>query len=116
MNKLLVVRIAAASAAAFAFATTSTQAQADQVTRDQVQAELAQLHAAGYDAARGEDVSYPSALIAAEQRVAGQQLAAAQAGAAQGYGGSPDGSTASGRAHRHVTLDNDGMKPVYFGQ
>ncbi|NIF66401.1 DUF4148 domain-containing protein, partial [Burkholderia sp. Cy-647] len=51
-----------------------------------------------------------------EQRVAGQQLAAAQAGAAQGYGGSPDGSTASGRAHRHVTLDNDGMKPVYFGQ
>ncbi|MGN3962368.1 DUF4148 domain-containing protein [Burkholderia gladioli] len=118
MKTLLANRIIAATAAAVAltFAAGAAQAQTSQLTRAQVRAELVQLQAAGYNSARGEDTTYPAQLQAAEQRVGQQQVAVRTVSDEQGYGGSVGGASASGTRHHHVTLENDGMKPVYFGQ
>ncbi|WP_186135852.1 DUF4148 domain-containing protein [Burkholderia gladioli] len=118
MKTLLANRIIAATAAAvvLTFAAGAAQAQTSQLTRAQVRAELVQLQAVGYNSARGEDTTYPAQLQAAEQRVGQQQVAVRTVSDEQGYGGSVGGASASGTRHRHVTLENDGMKPVYFGQ
>ncbi|QIE25615.1 hypothetical protein SBC1_51130 (plasmid) [Caballeronia sp. SBC1] len=61
------------------------------VTRAQVRAELAQLAQVGYHPGDGDNARYPADIQAAEARVA------AQDSAATGYGGSTNGTSASGR-------------------
>ncbi|ALP67405.1 DUF4148 domain-containing protein [Paraburkholderia caribensis] len=66
-------------------------AQSGGLTRAQVRAELVALQKAGYDQSRGEDVTYPTQIQAAEARVAAQKAAAGS------QGGAGSGSEASGR-------------------
>ena len=61
-----------------------------QVTRAEVQAELAKLEQAGY-LPMSDRNTYPNSVIAAEQRVAAQSI-----GSTSSYGGSATGSHASG--------------------
>ncbi|MGV2293183.1 DUF4148 domain-containing protein [Trinickia sp. YCB016] len=79
------------------------------LTRQQVRAELAELQQAGY---RGttSDATYPSELLAAEQRVAA--LHAAQA--SSGYGAPVSGSTSSGSSTAPAPAI-PGLQSVYFG-
>ncbi|WP_431823801.1 DUF4148 domain-containing protein [Burkholderia sp. F1] len=89
-------------------------ADAQALSRAQVRAELAQLRAAGYDPSRGEDANYPTEIQAAEARIAARRDANANASS---YGGSNmAGSSEAGARKVGRHLDNDGMKPVYFGQ
>jgi hypothetical protein len=62
------------------------------VTRAQVRAELVQLEKAGYHVGDGDQTTYPAEIQAAEAKVA-----AAQNGAASGYGGVVSGSSEAGR-------------------
>jgi hypothetical protein len=57
------------------------------VTRAQVRAELVQLEQAGYRVGEGDKTSYPTAIQAAEAKVAAQNVAAS------GYGGVVSGSS-----------------------
>ncbi|MFM0433763.1 DUF4148 domain-containing protein [Paraburkholderia aspalathi] len=105
--RILAALIVLGAIAAPAFAGTDASA----LTRAQVRAELAQLQAAGYNPSRGEDANYPVDIQAAEARVA------AQNGGSSAYGGvAANGSSAVGVRKSAHHLDNDGMKPVYFGQ
>jgi Domain of unknown function (DUF4148) len=61
-----------------------------QVTRAEVQAELAQLEQAGY-LPMSDRKTYPNGVISAEQRVVAQRI-----GSTSSYGGSAAGSNASG--------------------
>jgi hypothetical protein len=62
------------------------------VTRAQVRAELVQLEKAGYRVGDGDQAHYPSALEAAEAKVAAQQVTTND-----GYGGAASGSSDTGR-------------------
>ncbi|GAB2890805.1 DUF4148 domain-containing protein [Paraburkholderia jirisanensis] len=102
------------------FAGMATPAQAAGLTRAEVRAELAQLRAAGYDQSVGEDVHYPDAVQRAQARVnASRAMTATATAPASGntsYGGSVDGTSVSSPVRVAPHLDNDGMKPIYFGQ
>ncbi|CAG4893206.1 DUF4148 domain-containing protein [Paraburkholderia gardini] len=108
MKSLIKVVVVAAVLAApvISFAQTNQP-----VTRAEVRQQLIQLEQAGYDPARS-DPQYPADIQAAEQRVNAQNMATAQAPAADtsGYGMGTHGSSQSGAS---------GMTPqqrnVYFG-
>jgi Domain of unknown function (DUF4148) len=114
-------------AAALAIPAVSSFAQSNQpVTRAEVKAQLVQLEKAGYNPV-GDQTQYPTNIQAAEARVN------AENGAATGFGGVADGTSASGTRHPLRSFDravvrvdhkvrgsirpdaNDGMQPVYFG-
>jgi hypothetical protein len=65
------------------------------VTRAQVRAELTQLAQAGYHVGDGDNTRYPEDIQAAQARIAAQNSAAT--GAVSSYGGSANGTSASGR-------------------
>lgn len=97
----------------------SAVSQPSTVTRAQVRQELAQLRKAGYTQS-GDDSTYPAEIQAAEARV---QAAQTQTPAASSDGGVQDQTSESGSAHKvehklHLPvgkLENDGMKPIFFG-
>ncbi|HEY3599434.1 MAG TPA: DUF4148 domain-containing protein [Paraburkholderia sp.] len=83
------------------------------VTRTQVRAQLLELQQGGY---RGttSDATYPSELLAAQQRVAARDASHAGGPADSGYGAPVSGSTASGsRTAAAPTIP--GLQSVYFG-
>ena len=83
------------------------------VTRAQVRAELLELQQAGY---RGttSDATYPSELLAAQQRVAACNVSHAGGPADSGYGAPVSGSTSSGS--RTVPVQEIfGYHSIYFG-
>ncbi|WP_248322380.1 DUF4148 domain-containing protein [Caballeronia sp. Sq4a] len=81
------------------------------VDRGQVQQDLRQVEAAGYNPGQSDRTTYPSDVQKAESRVSGQN--SAMQGATSAYGGVDSGTSAAGmRALRPM---NDGNKPVYFG-
>jgi hypothetical protein len=83
------IRLAAVCASALAFVSLGAHAQSSRITRAQVNAELAQLQAAGY---MGEKVTYPDHLQATERRI--EATGAMQSNnAAGGYGGVAPGGT-----------------------
>jgi hypothetical protein len=83
------IRLAAVCASALVFVSFGAHAQSSRVTRAQVNAELAQLEAAGYN---GEKVTYPNHLQATQRRI--ESTSAAQMNnAAGGYGGVAPGSS-----------------------
>ncbi|MFC0401939.1 DUF4148 domain-containing protein [Paraburkholderia rhizosphaerae] len=96
--------------------TAAHSAQAGELTRAQVRAELAQLRAAGYDQSVGEDVHYPDALQQSQARVSATGSASARRDDSSGYGGTTAGTSSWGRDGDRLRVDNDGMKPIYFGQ
>ena len=105
----LVVAAVLAIPAASSFAQASAASNGP-VTRAQVRAELVQLEQAGYRPGAGDHTSYPVQLQAAEARVA------AENGAAAGYGGVADGSSAEGSsAGSSFGSDHAGTKSIYFG-
>jgi len=83
------------------------------VTRAQVRAELRELQQAGY---RGttSDATYPSELLAAQQRVAARSVSHAGDQADSGYGAPVSGSTSSGSRTAPAPAI-PGLPPVYFG-
>jgi Domain of unknown function (DUF4148) len=116
MKNRILTTIVSTAAVAVALAASSAYAQTSLVTRAQVRAELAQLRAAGYDQSRGEDVTYPAQLQAAQARVNASQQAAGATNTQAGYGGAATGSSVSSVDKSRPHVENDGMKPVYFGQ
>ena len=82
------------------------------VTRAQVRAELVELQQAGY---RGttSDATYPSELLAAQQRVAARNVSHADGPADSGHGASVSGSTSSG-SRTAPAPEIPGLKSVYF--
>jgi uncharacterized protein DUF4148 len=116
MKKHIAPSVAAAAVIAGAlFSGAITAAQAGELTRAQVRAELAQLRAAGYNQSVGEDVHYPDALQRAQARVAASDQVAL-ASDSTGYGGIAASTSASSHNRFAPHLENDGMKPIYFGQ
>jgi hypothetical protein len=114
-------------AAALAIPAVSSFAQSNQpVTRAEVKAQLVQLEKAGYNPA-GDQTQYPANIQAAQARVN------AEDGAATGFGGVADGSSAASTHHPLRSFDhavarvdhkvrasirpdaNDGLQSVYFG-
>ena len=87
-------------------------AQSD-VTRAQVRAELRELQQAGY---RGttSDATYPSELLAAQQRVAARNVSHAGDAADSGYGAPVSGSTSSG-SRTAPAQEIPGFHSIYFG-
>ncbi|MDQ7978653.1 DUF4148 domain-containing protein [Paraburkholderia sp. SARCC-3016] len=84
------IRLAAVCASALVFVSFGAHAQSSRVTRAQVNAELAQLSAAGYN---GEKVTYPDHLQATERRI--EASGSAQMNNAAGsYGGVAPGTSA----------------------
>ena len=83
------------------------------VTRAQVRAELLELQHAGY---RGttSDATYPSELLAAQQRVAARNVSHAGGAADSGYGAPVSGKTSSGSRTAPAPAI-PGLQPVYFG-
>jgi FlaG/FlaF family flagellin (archaellin) len=100
MKSLIVSLVFGASALvpAFAFA----QASNAPVTRAEVRADLVRLEQAGYQPALIDNATYPADIQAAEAKVAAEQDA--QHTAAQGYGGSQQGSSAAGASTARVTV------------
>ncbi|MDR5739905.1 MULTISPECIES: DUF4148 domain-containing protein [unclassified Caballeronia] len=107
MNSIakVVVSVAAIVAPALSFA----QSNSAPLTRAQVRAELAQLQAAGYSTAAGENATYPADIQAAEARVAAQQSAASQS-----YGGMQSGEGASGTMQRGASSASTCVGPAGF--
>jgi len=104
MFKSIVPAIVIASAlAAPAFANASENGA---LTRAEVKAQLVQLERAGYTPA-SDQTTYPANIQAAEARVN-----ASQGVAANSFGGSAEGASASGRANRSVSDVN----PVDFNR
>jgi hypothetical protein len=97
------VIVSALAAPSFAFAQDNGP-----VTRAQVEAELAQLERAGYNAGADHN-AYPAHIQAAEARVAAQNAASSS------FGGVVGSSSASGAPSSVHPASNDYMKPVYFG-
>jgi mitochondrial fission protein ELM1 len=91
MKSLIQAVVAIAAVAALAAPVASFAQSNAPVTRAQVRAELNQLAKAGYHVGDGDNAHYPDAIQAAEARVA------AQDSATTGYGGSANGTSASGR-------------------
>ncbi|QCP53080.1 DUF4148 domain-containing protein [Trinickia violacea] len=83
------------------------------LTRQQVRAELVELQQAGY---RGttSDATYPSELLAAEQRVAALHASQTGSVADSGYGAPASGSTSSGSRTAPAPAI-PGLQSVYFG-
>ena len=83
------------------------------VTRSQVRAELLELQQAGY---RGttSDATYPSELLAAEQRRAARIASRASGAADSGYGAPVSGSTSSG-SRTAPAQEVPGFHSIYFG-
>ena len=82
------IRLAAVCVSALVFVSLGAQAQSLRITRAQVNAELAQLQAAGYV---GEKVTYPNRLQTTEARI--QAMSATQSNnAASSYGGTAPAS------------------------
>lgn len=106
MRKLIpAVLIAAALAAPVA-----VFAQANQpLTRAEVREQLVQIEKAGYNPARSNPNTYPADIQAAEAKVA------AQNGAASGYGGVVNGSSAAGAHAYKSEAARTGPQSVYFG-
>ncbi|KND59587.1 hypothetical protein BVER_01284 [Candidatus Burkholderia verschuerenii] len=105
--------VKAVAAAAVLVAPALTFAQSDSgATRAQVQQDLCQVEAAGYNPGVDDNTTYPQDAQAAEHRVWRQN------GASQGdeasYGGAANGTSASGMRMMQP-LQNDGTKPTYFG-
>jgi Ni/Co efflux regulator RcnB len=104
--------VKAVAAAAVLAAPILSFAQADSsMTRSQVQQDLRQVEAAGYNPGQSDRTTYPNDIQAAESR------ASRQNGVMQNqnseYGGVNNGTSVAGmRAMRPM---NDGSKPVYFG-
>jgi|SRR5579863_7870275 len=84
------------------------------LTRQQVRAELVELQQVGYRGTKS-DATYPSELLAAEQRVAARHASQASEAADSGYGPAESGSSSSGR-RTALLEETPGLKPVYFGQ
>ncbi|ALL70721.1 Protein of unknown function (DUF4148) (plasmid) [Paraburkholderia caribensis MBA4] len=118
--KIIAAFVVAAAISVPAFAATDAQApdqqpvvaaaQSGGLTRAQVRADLVALQKAGYDQSRGEDVTYPTQIQAAEARVAAQKAAAGS------QGGVGSGSEASGSRTAADRASIDGVKPAHFGQ
>ena len=88
------------AAAALAIPAVSSFAQSNQpVTRAEVKAQLVQIEKAGYDPA-GDQTQYPANIQAAQARVN------ADNGAATGFGGAADGTSASGSHHSLRSFDS----------
>jgi hypothetical protein len=107
--KSIVKAMAAAAvlvAPALAFAQSDTG-----LTRAQVKQDLKQVEAAGYNPALNDQTNYPQDVQAAERRVS-RQNGAGNGGDA--YGGVANGTSASGSTA--MSLDNNGVKPTYFGR
>ncbi|WP_207005238.1 DUF4148 domain-containing protein [Trinickia mobilis] len=83
-------------------------------TRAQARAELVELQQAGY---RGttSDATYPSELLAAEQRAAALHASRTNSVADSGYGLSTSGSNAAGRRTAVWAATTD-ARSIYFGQ
>ncbi|SOE92608.1 protein of unknown function [Burkholderia sp. D7] len=94
------VLLSALTLPAVAFAQTDAP-----LTRAQVRNELVEMHNAGYVA--DTDASYPTQVMAAEQRVATRR-------ASGSYGPTTNGTSASGGTIRATEIT--GLKPIYFGQ
>jgi hypothetical protein len=113
--------VKAVAVAAVVVAPALSFAQSDSsVTRAQVQQDLRQVEAAGYDPSRSDQTSYPSDIQAAESRVQRQNGAAQANNNAynadmNSYGGAAGGTSASGM-RMMPPMTNDGTKPVYFGR
>ncbi|QSN63846.1 DUF4148 domain-containing protein (plasmid) [Caballeronia sp. M1242] len=104
--------VKAVAAAAVLVAPALSFAQTDSaVGRAQVQQDLRQVEAAGYNPAQADPTTYPSDVQNAERRVSSQN--GAMQGERSAYGGVDNGTSAAGmRALRPM---NDANKPVYFG-
>jgi len=105
--------IKAVAVAAVIVAPAVSFAQTDSaVSRAQVQQDLRQVEAAGYNPAQSDRTTYPRDVQSAESRASGQ--GSTMPGYNSEYGGLNSGTSAAGmRALRPM---NDGNKPVYFGQ
>lgn len=79
------------------------------VTRAEVRAQLVQLEKAGYSPATNDN-TYPQALQQAEQRVE-----ASNGTAAEGYGPSTSGTSASGLHVSVAPASGDAQHSIYFG-
>lgn len=112
--------VKAVAVAALTVAPALSFAQTDSsVTRAQVQQDLRQVEAAGYDPSRSDQTSYPSDIQAAESRVqqqngSSQAYSRARDADMNSYGGAAGGTSVSGMRMMQP-MNNDGSKPVYFG-
>ncbi|WP_250535203.1 DUF4148 domain-containing protein [Caballeronia sp. AZ10_KS36] len=107
--KSIVKAVAAAAvlaAPALCFAQTGSA-----LDRSQVQQDLRQVEAAGYNPGVSDRTTYPSDVQQAESRVSRQN--GAVGGANNAYGGVNNGTSAAGM--RELRPMNDANKPVYFG-
>jgi hypothetical protein len=103
--------VKAVAAAAVLVAPALTFAQSDSgMTRSQVQQDLRQVEAAGYNPATDDNTTYPADVQAAEHRVQRQNGASDN----NAYGGVANGRSASGM-RMMPPLSNDSTKPTYFG-
>ncbi|MDR5857435.1 DUF4148 domain-containing protein [Caballeronia sp. LZ062] len=104
--------VKAVAAAAVLVAPALSFAQTDSaVQRNQVQQDLRQVEAAGYNPGQPDRTTYPRDVQNAESRASRQN--GAMPGYNRDYGGVNDGTSAAGiRAMRPM---NDANKPVYFG-
>ncbi|MDR5735504.1 DUF4148 domain-containing protein [Caballeronia sp. LZ025] len=104
--------VKAVAAAAILLAPAMSFAQDNSsVTRAQVQQDLRQVEAAGYNPAQSDRTTYPNDVQAAERRASQQN--GAMKGDESAYGGANGGTSAAGmRALRPM---NDRNQSVYFG-
>jgi Domain of unknown function (DUF4148) len=79
------------------------------VTRAEVRAQLIQLEKAGYNPSDADNANYPADIQKAEARVASEN------GAANGYGGVANGSSASGAGAAVLPANTGNTKSIYFG-
>lgn len=93
MKSLVVSLIVGASALAPALAVAQTNDAP--ITRAEVRADLVRVEQAGFQPARVDNTTYPADIQAAEAKIAAQDT---QQSAAQGYGGTQQGSSAAGTA------------------
>ncbi|VXC74423.1 conserved exported hypothetical protein [Burkholderia sp. 8Y] len=104
--------VKAVAVAAVLVAPALSFAQTDSaVQRGQVQQDLRQVEAAGYNPGQSDRTAYPRDVQNAQSRVSKQN--GAMSGDNSDYGGVDSGTSAAGiRAMRPM---NDANKPVYFG-
>ncbi|MFD1557256.1 DUF4148 domain-containing protein [Paraburkholderia silviterrae] len=116
MSKILLSVLVAASAVAvpaYSFARSTAP-----LTRAEVRADLVRVEQAGYSPARGDDISYPADIQAAEAKIAAGQTA--QNSAQRDVGGvSLEGSSSAG-SHARLPAQSNCVGPasfctIYFG-
>lgn len=100
MKSLAYVALTAAALAAPVLS--YAQSSNGPLTREQVQQEIVQLEAAGFNPANANTVDFPTNLQTAATSTPGQD---------SGYGPGANGSSQAG----HPPANNSGMKPVFFG-